>query len=314
MAMKRPAQGVARVTIPGAMQETRAGAGTDELNRWQRMALRRVLRAAGKKPNQSLESDDWATYFALTFEPSNRAWSWMMRRLPSNPRCGVCSAPFAGIGSRLVRPLGYHPSRKNPNICATCVELAPPGGMKMQAGVLFADIRGFTAMSERSDPEQVMRVLRRFYACAEDILFPAAFIDKLVGDQVMALYLPQYRLPAGSAGPDGLTRVAPIMVDQARKLLGSIGYGTEEGPFVEVGVGMDFGEAFVGNIGEGSVRDFTAVGDVVNTASRLQSVAGGGEILISERIAARLDERPPVRAEVDVKGKAAPVTAYRINA
>lgn len=296
------------------MQETGA-ARSGELNRWQRLARRRLLKTAGKRPNQSLEPDDWAAYFALTFEGSGKAWSWMMRKLPTSPRCGVCSAPFAGIGGRLVRPLGYHPSRKNPNICATCVELAPPGGMKMQAGVLFADIRGFTAMSEQSDPEQVMRVLRRFYSCAEDVLFPAAFIDKLVGDQVMALYLPQYSMPADSAGPGGASRLAKIMVDQAKRLLASVGYGSEAGPFIEVGVGMDLGEAFVGNIGDGSVRDFTAVGDVVNTAARLQSAAAGGEIVISERLAGGLGERPGARAEaLMVKGKAEPVTAYRIAA
>ena len=79
----------------------------------------------------------------------------MLRSLPSSPRCGICGAPFAGFGSRLVRPLGYRPSRKNPNLCATCVESAPPGGMTTEAGVLFADIRGFTRLSEQRDPEEV---------------------------------------------------------------------------------------------------------------------------------------------------------------
>ncbi len=63
----------------------------------------------------------------------------------------------------------------------------------MLTGVLFADLRGFTASSEGADPEEVSQVLRRFYRCAEDVLFPDAIIDKLIGDEVMALYLPDVR-------------------------------------------------------------------------------------------------------------------------
>lgn len=163
----------------------------------------------------------------------------------------------------VVRPLGYRPSRKNPTLCATCVELSPPGGMKMHTGVLFADLRGFTARAEGLDAEDVAKLLRRFYGCAERVLFPQAIIDKAVGDQVMALYLPDVQ--------KGLRReeVPRLMVQHAQQLLAAVGYATDGGPFVEVGVGLDVGEAFVGNIGERAVFDFTAVGDVVNTASRL---------------------------------------------
>ena len=60
----------------------------------------------------------------------------------------------------------------------------------MQTGILFADLRGFTARFDGADPEKVSHVLRRFYRRAEDVLFPEAIIDKLIGDEVMALYLP----------------------------------------------------------------------------------------------------------------------------
>ena len=88
-------------------------------------------------------------------------------------------------------PLGFRPSRKNPTVCSVCVEFSPPGGMTMHTGVLFADLRGFTARFAGADPQEAVALLRRFYRCAEDVLFPDALIDKVIGDEVMALYLPE---------------------------------------------------------------------------------------------------------------------------
>src|SRR5687768_5496991 len=157
---------------------------------FQRYAMRQLVKAARKRPGEPLSEEDWAAYFTFGTQDSNRRIKRLMRGLPSSPRCGFCGAPFRGFGSRLLRPLGYRPSRKNPNLCDVCVELAPPGGMTTDAGVLFADLRGFTAMTDRSTPREVSALLRRFYAVAEDVLLPKALIDKLIGDEVMALYLP----------------------------------------------------------------------------------------------------------------------------
>jgi adenylate cyclase len=276
----------------------------ERLTFWQRAAQRRLRKVARKQKDEPLTSDDWAAYFSMASDPTGRTVSRVLRSLPSSPRCGICGAPFSGFGGRLVRPLGYRPSRKSPNLCATCVESAPPGGMTTEAGVLFADIRGFTRLSEQRDPEQVSALLRRFYAGAERVLFPEAIIDKLIGDEVMALYLPMY---------GGFEEAAPVMLRHAQELLAAVGYGGEEPPFAEVGIGLDYGEAFVGNVGQGSVNDFTAIGDVVNTAARLQGQAKGGEIVASARLVERLDGAPPgERIQLDLKGKAEPVTAYRI--
>jgi adenylate cyclase len=279
-------------------------APAEQLTLWQRAARRRLRKAARKRKGEPLSADDWAAYFAMASDPTGRMVSRFLRALPSSPRCGICGAPFSGFGSRLVRPLGYRPSRKSPNLCATCVESAPPGGMTTEAGVLFADIRGFTRLSEQRDPEEVSTLLRRFYQTAEQVLFPEAIIDKLIGDAVMALYLPMY---------GRFEEAAPVMLDHARELLRAVGYGGEEPPFAAVGVGLDYGEAFVGNVGQGSVNDFTAIGDVVNTASRLQGKAEGGEIVASARLMERVDGPPPgERLELELKGKAEPVVAYRI--
>jgi adenylate cyclase len=179
--------------------------------------------------------------------------------------------------------------------------------MTMQTGILFADLRGFTARTEGADPEETSKFLRRFYRYAEDVLFPLAVIDKLIGDEVMALYLPT------------LTKyfdredVPVLMVDHALELLRAVGYGSGEKPFAEVGIGLDFGEAFVGNIGQRALYDFTAVGDVVNTASRLQGSARAGEIVFSERVAAGLPDQLGTPVELQLKGKAQPELAYRVT-
>lgn len=272
------------------------------------MAVRKLRRQAGREGGEPLEPEDWEIAWRLHETGIGRVFAGLFRALPHSPRCGVCGAPFAGAGRWIVGPLGYRPSRKNPNVCGACVEFSPPGGMKMHTGVLFADLRGFTARFDGADPTEASALLRRFYRSAEDVLFPEAVIDKLIGDEVMALYLPD------------LTRrferddVPTLMLDHARELLRSVGYGSADGPFVELGIGLDVGEAFVGNIGQRALYDFTAVGDVVNTASRLQGSAAGGEIVLSDRVAEGLRERVGTRVELSLKGKSAPQTAYRVTA
>jgi adenylate cyclase len=287
----------------------------EKLTLWQRLGVREIRRKAGKAPGEPLRAEDWAAAYEAEKGLVPRTVHALWRHLPSSPRCGRCGAPFAGPGRFVVRPLGYRPSRKNPTICATCVETSPPGGMKMMAGVLFADLRGFTAHSEGADPEEVSLVLRRFYRCAEDVLFPDAVIDKLIGDEVMALYLPIFA--AGSSwSPDDADRrtVANVMLNHARRLLEGLGYGSPDGPALDLGIGLDYGEAFVGNIGgKTAVSDFTAVGDVVNTAARLQSCASSGEVLVAERLARFLDEPAGPLEHVAVKGKHEPVAAQRVR-
>lgn len=206
----------------------------------------------------------------------------VMRRLPSEPRCRLCRAPFGGIGGRVMRRFGFGASRKNPHLCNTCFERAPMGGVEMEVGVLFADVRGFTALAERMAPDDVARLLNRFYAAASAVLTRSAIIDKLVGDEVMALYLPQL---LGDRWEDELVR-------DATDLLSSVGFGRSHEPWLALGVGLDVGRAYVGNVGAGDVKDFTALGDVVNTAARLQSAAAAGQIVLSERLFERLATRP----------------------
>jgi adenylate cyclase len=251
---------------------------------------------------QSPETDP---FLAMMDSHRGRAFVRVMRVLPSAPRCACCRAPFGGVGGRIVRPLGLGPSRKNPQLCALCFEKAPMGGYDMEIGVLFADIRGFTSMAERSEPGAMAELLNRFYATATQILCRHAIIDKLVGDEVMALYLPML------FDDD----VAQHMVTDARELLQAAGYGAADEPWVKLGVGLDYGRAFVGNVGSGAVKDFTAIGDVVNTASRLQGAAAGGEIVISSRVHALAGDHAPgaTPRELELKGKTEPERAMVIE-
>src|SRR5438552_17989056 len=149
-----------------------------------------MRRSAKELPEMRGEQEDVA-FFELMNSPLPRNCARLMRRLPPDPRCRLCHAPFGGVGGRLMRRVGFGRSRKNPNLCNTCFEKAPMGGVEMETGVLFADVRGFTSLAEKLLPVDVAQMLNRFYAAASKVLTRSAIIDKLVGDEVMALYLPQ---------------------------------------------------------------------------------------------------------------------------
>src|SRR3954466_10295904 len=114
------------------------------------------------------------------------------RRLPSPPRCKLCAAPFAGIGSLVVGPAGYRGSPGNPALCMKCLtELGKRGmsGVEIPVTLLFSDIRGSTAMGERLSPTEFHEFLDRFYRLASDaVLAHDGLVDKLVGDEIVALF------------------------------------------------------------------------------------------------------------------------------
>lgn len=165
--------------------------------------------------------------------------------------------------------------------------------------MLFADVRGYTAQTESSNPEEMARLMNRFYAAAIHVLSQHdAIIDKLVGDEVMALFIP------GFAGKAYVEKMAA----SAEALLRDIGFGKGD-PWLPVGVGLDFGRAFVGNVGTADVKDFTALGDVVNTAARIQSHAKPGQIVMTDRVYQQVAARYPnsQAVQLTLKGKAEPV-------
>ena len=172
--------------------------------------------------------------------------------------------------------------------------------------MLFVDVRGYTPLAESKSPEEVVGLLNRFYAVATDALCKHdAVIDKLIGDEVMALFL------TGLTGRGCCEKMAAA----AEGLLRGVGYGSSEGPWLPLGVGVDFGRAFVGNVGSGEVRDFTAIGDTVNTAARLQGEAKPGQVIMSERVYQEVAQRYPdaPRVQLELKGKSEPVPAHVVE-
>ena len=230
-------------------------------------------------------------------------YRWLSRHIPSPPRCKFCLAPFGGLG----RVGGIKPSRKNPNFCRGCFEMAPLGGYEMEVGVLFADMRGFTAWCEDQPPHLVASALNQFYATASDALTTRdGLVDKLVGDEIMGLFL--------SIFPSLRDRTCDVMVGAAREILSRLERATPSDR-LPVGIGLSFGLAHVGNVGAGEVKDFTAVGDVVNTAARLQASASPGEILMSAAVYERVADQYPDASQrtLVVKGKSAEVPAYSLR-
>jgi adenylate cyclase len=227
----------------------------------------------------------------------------LFRYLPSSPRCKVCNNPFGGPGGRVLAAAGFKPSRKNPNLCSRCCDALPAGGAEVDVAVLFADVRGSTALGQRGAAADFASLLNRFYiAATQTLLRHDAVIDKLIGDEVMAFFVrgisgPQYRRSAVRAGMD---------------LLKAVGYGTDEGPWLEVGVAVNAGVAFVGNVG-GSVVDFTALGDPVNVSARMQQHAAGGELLVASGVADELTAKAPRRA-LNLRGHQQPIDAFVFGA
>jgi len=226
--------------------------------------------------------------------------------VPSPWRCRFCNAPFRGPYSGVFRWIGYAPSRKNPQLCARCLERAPEGGALVAVTVLFADVRGYTALAEGLSSMEATATLNRFYAAASQALLAhEAVLGQIAGDEVMALFVPGL---AGRAYPRKAVRAA-------RALLESVGYGGRQGPWIDVGVGICSGEEYVGNVGGGGFKDFTALGDVTNTAARLQGLAAGGDILLcAATYDAVRDVYPNAeRRTLELKGKSAPVEAFLIR-
>jgi adenylate cyclase len=233
-----------------------------------------------------------------------RTFQSIHKKIPSEPRCKFCYAPFGKPGSFVFGLIGGKPSPLNRRLCTGCMKQAHkhPGGAEVEISVLFADVRGSTTLAERLPPGEFGQLLTRFWGTAARVVDRwDGIVDKFVGDEAVALFIP------GFAGEDHAARA----VATARDLLTETDHGTGH-PWIPVGIGVHTGLSYVGYIGEGDALDFTALGDTVNIAARLTSMAGPGEILVSDQAAraAELDTSGLEGRTLDLKGREEPVRAW----
>jgi adenylate cyclase len=220
-----------------------------------------------------------------------RVRRWMRRafRLISpdaGKRCHLCHAAFDGAAAPVMRAIGRGPWRRNPHFCDECERIFAKhrGGAEIEIAVLYADVRGSTPLAARMRPAEFGALMERFFIAATRVLTgQGAAIDKMVGDEVIGLFVP------GMIGPDYRRRA----VRAGLGLLRATGHADAAGPWLPIGVGVHSGIAFVGSIGgaDGSY-EFAALGETMNLGARLVAAAAAGELMISDAV------WPDVRAEV----------------
>jgi adenylate cyclase len=185
------------------------------------------------------------------------------------------------------------------------------GGVNQTITVLFADIRGFTAIAENESPEKVVGLLNQYFSAMTEIIFEhGGTLDKYIGDGLMALFGAPNATPADARN----AVVAAVAMQQQVSILRT---ELQEQGFakIAIGIGLHTGEATVGYIGSERRSEYTAIGDTVNLASRLESNTTGGQILISEATARAAGDIFPMikKGPLTVKNRLQPVDLYEVK-
>ena len=222
-------------------------------------------------------------------------------------RCLICGTPLAGPLSYLFRAVGIVRSSRNPSLCSRCNTHVVEGRI-VEMAVLFADLSSFTELTHGLGPERTHEVADGFLKMATTVLVShEAFIDKYVGDAVMAFF----NVPIQREDHARQAILAALEIQAGLPALKE-----QVGVELRARVGIACGWARVGRLGSGDVRDYTAVGEVVNLASRLEGQAGPGEIVMDQRaygkVAADFPDAMP--EELALKGFPKPVPSYRLDA
>jgi adenylate cyclase len=243
----------------------------------------------------------WWFWFTTSAFDVDKRLRRIFRVLPRDPRCKFCNAPFQGVGGTIVRAVfGKQRSVMNPRFCNMCDEAMRrfPGGAEVEMSMLFADVRGSTALSEKMSPTEFSRLINRFYTGAtRAISAEDGLVEKLAGDSVAAFW------GAGFAGSDYVKRTLNVAQNLAKVMM-------QKG--IPVGIGVHSGVAYFGAMGTADgLTDISAIGDEVNMAARLASKAAAGEIIVSEQAlkAAGMDGSGLESRSLELKGISGPVLA-----
>ena len=202
---------------------------------------------------------------------------WQQLRFPV-PLHGIAALPF--------RMFGIRPSRMNPNTCTVCelmfTKVMRATKINIDVSVLFADLRGYTALSQSLPEAQIGTVLDIFYdECAAAIWEYDGLLNKTIGDAIMAVFNFPIRHPDHAARAVKAAReIHRRCRDQHSLLAGSLDCDVKA---LGIGIGIDSGMVSFGEFGR-THRDLTAIGTVVNTAARAQSAAQAGEILVTQAV------------------------------
>lgn len=241
----------------------------------------------------------WREWFMTSAFSAEKRIHRMLRLLPHEPRCKFCNAPFQGVGSIIVRAVyGKKQSSLNPRFCSVCEDFASkfPGGAEVEMSMLFADVRGSTALSEQMSPMDFSRLINRFYIDSTNaIIEEDGLVEKLAGDAVAAFW------GAGFAGQDYVQRT----LKAAQNILRNMARQQ-----IPVGIGVHSGIAYFGAMGTAEgLMDISAIGDEVNTAARLASKAAAGEIIVSEQALkeAGIDGTELESRSLELKGISEPI-------
>jgi adenylate cyclase len=197
--------------------------------------------------------------------------------------------------------MGRRPFAKNPRYCGFCVSrlIQGEGGAEIEMSSLFADVRGSTPLAEQLGPTHTRKLIDRFYTAGVDILCQGgAMVDRFMGDQIVGYFVPLY----APAHPRSA-------IETGLALLRATGNVAGKEPWIPIGVGVHTGNAFVGTVGRASgLLELTAIGENINVAARLASVAAAGELVCSDAayVASGLSH-PAERREMTLKGVSAPV-------
>ncbi|TMO57187.1 adenylate/guanylate cyclase domain-containing protein [Pseudoalteromonas phenolica] len=206
------------------------------------------------------------------------------------------------------RLLRYLPEKLVSAVETGAVDIEP-GGERREVTILMADIRNFTTLCERNEPEVVTRILNRYFSAMSNPIFKHdGMIDKFIGDAIMAVFgAPQ----AGMNSAQGAINAAKGMLKELIELNKQF---AEQGlPQLEIGIGIHSGEAIAGNVGSLSCMDYTVIGDTVNVAARIESKTKElGQVLLVSEDAAEKSDMPDLAwvADVKLKGRDKTVNVY----
>jgi len=178
--------------------------------------------------------------------------------------------------------------------------------------VLFADIRSFTALSEHMEPEDVVAMLNEYFSIMTDIIFKYnGMLDKFVGDQIMAVF---GHISDEASGARSAVRAAIEMQKATVDLMKERAKKNQQ--LFKIGIGINTGSAILASVGSENRKDYTVIGDTVNTAARLESHAAGREIVIGERTSRHLPKKLPRsgRQELKMKNRSETLTCYTLIA